>query len=375
MGRYTEKFNEQMLTQDKANYKRELYQSYMTGPEWRNVEMVAEYGEYLREGHSMFQFPYFRQMAELWKVMYHSYASARRHHSVAEILFSEYALMDLFVVFFTTMELLPKGIVSLLLYPFLKSDNPTQMQGHLAGFYTDYALALETVPFYDHDYSTRRADLAGKYSACDDRTWVDWFSWTAISIELRARSVISIPLRYLLHQEADDAVVTTDILVKCNDTDTNDPTVAEDHFNAKLAEISQQHRVTLVGDVHVKEKKEGKDHISIYARLQVPRYKAFKPLLDEMASKGILVRKIAGQDWVQVKCEIKGKDEVAMIGCQDALNQKENVTPLYTYSDRIHSNYKVCLFEVPVKNLHDTLARLEQDNDDATAHVTFIHNF
>lgn len=220
------------------------------------------------------------------------------------------------------MELLPKGIVSLLLYPFLKSDNPTQMQGHLAGFYTDYALALETVPFYDHDYSTQRADLAGKYSACDDRTWVDWFSWTAISIELRARRVISIPLRYLLHQEADDAVVTTDILVKC-DKYIDDLATPKDHFNAKLAEISQQHSVTLVGDVKVKEKKEGKDHISIYARLQVPRYKAFKPLLDEMASKGILVRKIAGQDLVQVKCEIKGTDEVAMNGCQDALNQKK----------------------------------------------------
>lgn len=375
MGRYTEAFNDQMLNQDTANYKRELYQTYMTGPEWRNVEMVSEYGNFLREGHSMFQFPYFRQMAELWKVMYHSYASARRHHNVTEIIFSEYMLMDLFVVFFTTIELLPKGIGSLLLYPFLQAKNPTQMQGHLAYFYTAYAKALEITPFFDHNYSELRQDLAEKYNACDNRTWIDWFSWTAISIELQAKSVLSIPLRYMLHQDANNAVVTTDILVKCSEIDTKDPDAAIEHFHAKLAEISQQHNVKLVGDVRVKERKESNDYISTYARLTVPRYMAFKPLVEDMASKGIFVRKIAGQDLVQMKCEIKSTDEVAMNGCEAALNQKEHVTPLYTYTDRIHSNYKVCLFEVPVKNLHDTLTKLEQNNDNAQACVTFIHNF
>ena len=373
MGQYTTQFNQQALNH--TNYKRELYQSYMTGPEWRNVEMVAEYGDFLREGHSMFQFPYFRQIAELWKVMYHSYASARRHNTMAEILFSEYMLMDLFVVFFTTMELLPKGIVSLLLYPFLKKENKTTMQGHLADFYTDYARALETIPFYDHDYNKLRADLAEKYKACDDRTWVDWFSWTAISVELWAKRVLSVPLRYMLHQDAEDAVVTTDILVKLNDNEADKPEAAIQHFNDKLAAISENHAVSLVGEVHVKEKKEGKAYFSTYARLTVPRYMAFQPLVRAMASEGIHVRKIAGQDLVQVKCAIKGTDEASTHVCQAALNQKENVTPLYSYSDRIHSNYKVCLFEVPVKNLHETLTSLEQNEGETQSQVKFIHNF
>ncbi|NDH08726.1 MAG: hypothetical protein EBY16_03785 [Gammaproteobacteria bacterium] len=372
MGDYSEALNQKMLNGDETGYKRELYQSYMTGPEWRNVEMVAEYGQFLKQGRSMFQFVYFSQLAELWKVLYHAYASARRHQSISEIFFSEYMLMDLFVVFFTTLELLPKGFLSLLLYPFLKAENNTQMQAHLAEFYIAYANQLETIPFYDHDYNKLRTELREKYIACSDRTWVDWFSWTAISIELRAKTLLSIPLSYMFHQDADKALVTTDILVKCNVKDVADPVTAKDHFNDKLSEIKKHHQVTLVGEVEVKDKKEDKDHISTYARLRVPRYKAFKPLLEEMALQGIFIQKIAGQDLVQVKCEIKSQNIEAMKACEAALNQKENVTSLYTYSDRINPNYKVCLFEVPVKNLHDALEKFEEDTQ---ASVSFIHNF
>jgi hypothetical protein len=291
--------------------------------------------------------------------------------------------MDLFVVFFTTMELIPKGLVSLFLYPFLKQDNPTQMQTHLADFYGNYAKALETIPFYDHDYADLRADLAQKYQACTDRTWVDWFSWSCLSMELLAKRVLAVPLRYLLHQDADTAVVTTDILVKCNDTDSDtenrlSPEHAKARFNSKLAELRQNHQVTLVGEVHVKDRKEGKDHLSTYARLRVPRYMAFQPLVHAMADRNMHVRKIAGQDLVQVKCEIKGLDaeaEIVMEAREQELNQKQNVTPLYTYSDRIHSNYKVCLFEVPVKNLHQTLQAMKYEDGQAKVDVSFIHNF
>ncbi|CAM4496156.1 MAG: hypothetical protein LEGION0403_FIIPPAGN_00562 [Legionella sp.] len=110
MGKYTEKLNERLQLTDKEKYRREQYQTFMTGPEWRNVEMAEEYAGLLRDNKSMFHFPYFRQIFDLWAVVFNSYSSARKYDSISSILFSEYMIMSLFVATFTTMELLPNGI-------------------------------------------------------------------------------------------------------------------------------------------------------------------------------------------------------------------------------------------------------------------------
>ena len=65
MGRFTDNFNQRLRITDKTHYRREQYQSFLTTPEWRNVEMAEEFAAFLKEGKSMFQFPYFRQVVEL----------------------------------------------------------------------------------------------------------------------------------------------------------------------------------------------------------------------------------------------------------------------------------------------------------------------
>ncbi len=371
MGRYLKRFNERLQITDKSRYNREQYQSYMTGPEWRNVEMAEEFGAFLRDNKSLFQFPYFRQIVGLWKIIYRSFATARKYNTISSILFSEYMMMDIFVGVFTTFELFPKAIVSLLLYPFLKKENPSEMQGHMANFYETYAHNLETIPFYDHKYKEARLDLSQKYKDCKHRTWVDWFSWTCISLELRARHWISKPLSYWFHQDDNLVPATTDILVKFDSWDEHDPARAKELFKTRLANLNPEYAVSIVADdIYAKEKDPNKNYISIYARLSVPRYKAFQPVVGALADEGIHIRKIAGQDNVQVKCVIDAADSVSLSESHTTLNQTRKVVPLYTYSDDIHPNRKFCLFDVPVKNLDKTLRRLEKESD-----VKFIHNF
>lgn len=373
MGKYVNLLNNRMQIIDKARYNREQYQSYMTGPEWRNVEMAEEYGAFLREGTSMFQFPYFRQISELWRVVYRSYSAARKYNSISQILFSEYMMMDLFVAFFTTVELAPKGFLSLLLYPFLKSENKSAMQTHFADFYDKYATDLQTIPFYDHKYKEAREELAKKYSECENHTWVDWFSWTCVSLELRARRWISKPLSYWFHQEDNLVPATTDILVKFQDTESDSPEAAKARFTTKLGALKDTHHVSIVDDhVYAKDKQAGKHHTSVYARLSVPRYMAFQPAVRALGKEDIHVRKIGGQDHVQVKCVIDARDEHLLEARQKELNQTKKATPLYSYSDRIHLNRKVCLFDVSVCNLDQTLEQLEKR---AEVKVKFIHNF
>lgn len=377
MGHYVNELDLRLQLTDKERYRREQYQSFMTGPEWRNVEMAEEFATMLRDNKSMFSFPYFRQILDLWKVVYRSYSSARKYNSIREILFSEYLLMDLFIAAFTTMEFIPKGVLSLLLYPFLKKENDSPMQAHLANYFTQYAKDLQTIPFYDHMYGGVQTDLSDKYHQQDHHTWVDWFTWKALSFELWAKKWVSKPLKYWFHQEGNEAPPTTDILVKFDAIDIEDGEQAKNLFRERLDQVqAQQHQVSLV-DEHLYAKDHPKtknDHTytSVYARLKSPRYASFQPALYALEAQGIHLRKISGQDRVQVKCTIDTHDEDNLLAKEEVLNKIKKAEPLYTYINRIHPNRKICLFDVPVRNLHKTLKRFEKQEDVA---VSFIHNF
>lgn len=378
MGKYTDRLNKKLRVAEKTDYVREQYQSYMTGPEWRNVEMAEEFARFLQEGKSIFRFPYFRQIFDLWKVVFQSYSAARKYNGSLDILSSEYALMDVFVGFFTTMELAPKGFLSLLLRPFLNSDNPTDVQKHIAAYYAKYARDLQTIPFYDQKYDQIRQQLAQAYRDAHQKTWGDWFTWKCVSMELTARTWLSKPLSYWFHTEDNLVAPTTDVLVKLRCDEDIDDARAKDLFRQKLGHTD----ATLVNDhVYVKQPdpernrspEDKKKHTSVYALLKVSRYAAFQPTLKSLSHEGIHVRKLAGQDHVQIKCTIDAANAEQLQQRQAALNTATpDARAIYSYGDGIHPNRRFCLFDAPVKDLHATVDAL---NAVENTQVKFIHNF
>ncbi|KTD75268.1 hypothetical protein [Legionella waltersii] len=370
MGKFLRSLHKKTEIIDKVDYHRELYQSFMTGPEWRNVEMAEEYAQFLDDGHSMFQFPYFRQIFGLWRVVYESYSAARKYNSIWQIVSSEYMLMDLFIGVFTTLELLPKGILSILLSPFLNKDNDTEMQKHLADFYSQYAKDLHTLPFYDHNYSEARAQLARAYEECEHKTWGDWFSWTFISLDLWARKWISKPLSYWFHQDNNLVPATTDILVKERVDNSQDLEALKSSCIEHLESIEGVHVVDK--NVYFKPTPSTEYAVSAYARLRVPRYDSFQTVLNSLNDEGIQLRKIAGQDRVQVKCEINASNDIDLEDTQEKLNDIVAQKPLYSYGDSIHPYRRLCMFDIHVRELADKVEKL---NESKYAKVKFIHNF
>ncbi|PJD93715.1 MAG: hypothetical protein CK426_05635 [Legionella sp.] len=368
MGKYVHKFNDGLKLLHKKHYQREQYQSFMTGPEWFNVEISANLAGLLKDKKSIFQFPYFSQMAEIWRVFYQSYKASRKYNSAYQILFSEYMVMDLFVVLFTTTELMTKGVISLLLYPFLRQNNDTPMQAHLAEYFAFYAKDIESKPFFMHDYETHLIDLSKKYKQCDKHTWTDWLTWQLVSNELRIKKFIS---SFLKGSYADEPA-TTDILVKCRIDDTNEiDAIAA--FKKKLNHINPNLGIHIVdNEIFTKEKAANKTYTSVYARLTAPRYMECKEAVYALAHENIHIRHIAGQDHVQVKVDLQAVNEHELSLAQNILSKNEDATPIYSYSDGIHKNRRICLFDVLVKNLDQSLRSLEQQEGST---ITFIHNF
>ena len=205
---------------------------------------------------------------------------------------------------------------------------------------------------YDHKYDEIRRDLAAKYKEASPKTWGDWFSWSCISMELWARKWISKPLSYWFHQDTNLVPATTDVLVKFNANDCDDSEQAKAQFRQEMEGLNQKDKVVLVDDdVYVKPKSAEKSYTSVYARLRVPRYAAFRVVVSDLDSHGIQLRKIAGQDRVQMKCQIQAKDEMGLEDAQNKLNDKAHQKPIYSYGDRVHANSRICLFDVHVRDL------------------------
>lgn len=371
MGKHTENYNDILKTLQKSTYPREQYQTFMTAPEWRNVEMANEYGAFLKDGKTITTFPYFGQTWDLWKVIFNSFRAAKRYDAPTKILASDYGFMDVFIGIFTTAELLPKGVLSLLVKPFFNGDNKTEMQNHIADYYLKYAADLQTVPFYDQDYANIKKDLALKYKQTKSKTWTDWFTWRVTSAELTARRFISKPFSYWFHQDTNTVPATTQAIVKYNTDELQDEVHAKEEFVKKIASLAATAQPKIINEIYTKHNLN-RSYTSIYAQLEMPRYAAFQDTVKELGKQGVMLRKIAGQERVQVKCEVTAEKPEQLPPQISQLDKLPQLNLLYNYGNRINQNARMCLFDVPVKNLHNTVDTLDAQQN---TKVKFIHNF
>lgn len=373
MGKYTNRLNKRLKIAKSKTYHRHEYQSFMTVPEWFNVDLSENFAKHLARKESMFQIPYFYQIYQLWRNFFLTcWYSAKETHSYSW-LFSDYMLMDIFVVLFTTAELVPKALISCVLAPFLSKENDTQMQAHLAEYYEKFVREIETTAFFNHDYATNIQELKQFWASIpkENRTWIDYFTWSCVLNELRVKGFVSSFLKSG-YEETDTG--KTDILVKFRAVSAQSPEEAMAAFNEKLASIQEKTPLKIADeDIYCKKfakNKNGENYFQVYARLEAPHYLTFKESIQNLAEEGIYLRKIAGQDYVMVRCEIDTDSDRAFKDVQENLSRIVGISPMYCYKDGSLKGHGFSLFKVPTKALHEKINEIEEK-----ATIKLIHNF
>ena len=287
-------------------------------------------------------------------------------------MFSEYGAMAAFINVFTACEWMPKGIISMFMRPFLDKKNDSEMQKHIANYYQSYAAKLETLPFYDHNYGEARLELQEAYKSCHNKTWTDFFTYYSLLSDLYLKGWISKPLQSNFHDPHNIVPATTDILVKFK-IKLDDEDIAKQVFKNKINEMEKKSDAKIVGDHIYAIKKPGKSDTFIYALLEVPRYRDFIKTVDCLTRENIKIKKMAGNDHVQVKCEIKAQDNKSLQQSLNSLQKLKKAKLLYSYEDNIYPYRRMCLFDVSVKTLQQTVKELNEEIPNVT--VNFIHNF
>ncbi len=373
MGKFTNNLNNR-IEATSSKYHRELFQTFLTAPEWRNVEMSEEFANFLKEGKPFHHFPYFKEIIEFWRIFNNSYQAARKYSSRLEIITSDYMFMNIFIGLFSSVEYVIKGLFSLTLWPFLPKQNNTQFQQYISDLFNDYASFIHKTPFYNYPYFSKIKPLAQHFLNSDNKSLVDFITFLSMFCELNARGIISLPVAGFYNQEANQEDEKISLIVKkSTSTQVNPEEFKQDFLN--LIKKMGSHKNTSTESIELVSQHEQeqiyarqstkKNKIYAYAHIRVPRYEAFHGVVKELVTNEIKIAKIAGQDRLQIKCTANIKDPEALTQTINTIATKTDCSYLYGYKG-------TSFFDVPTKKIP---LFLDTVKNTPAATVTFMHDF
>ncbi|MEX0939958.1 MAG: class I SAM-dependent methyltransferase [Candidatus Babeliales bacterium] len=96
---------------NQEGYQRDAIQTYLSSPEWVNVDTSHEYANFI-EHTPFYEYPYFSDIQTFWQVFLQSYKTAAQKRGHLKALSSSYTLMNLFIGVSMTFEYSAKGMIS-----------------------------------------------------------------------------------------------------------------------------------------------------------------------------------------------------------------------------------------------------------------------
>lgn len=342
MGKFTQKLNVK-LSKTFSSYKRELYQTYFTSPEWRNVEMADEFAGFLKSGNAFYRFPFFRQLKTFWQIFWQSYQVSRKHHGFWELLFSEYMMMNIFIGINVTVEFVLKGTLSLFLSIGMKKQNQTEFQQYTAELYESYANFIHKVPFFNFKYKSSISPLWQHFKNSPNKTLADYLTFFMVMTEWTARMVISFPVAWWYNQPQNVASEQIQLIIKSK---------------RKFSDIKA--RVPALEKIGEKYQKSEASSDNYY-HVTVPRYGAFQQTVQALVSQEIKIQRIAGQKVIQFKIQAN----------TEQLNELPQKKLLFSYHDHIDTTKQYVALDVQCKELNQTV----KDLDSKKIPIKLIHDF
>ncbi len=295
------------------------------------MHTAEEFAHFVKE-HPIHQFPFFQHISILWKLFIDSCREATRICSFKAIALSEYMLMNYFMVFFTSMELLFKGLAyaPLRILPWTSESHKSDAHKKSAQISKEYAEFLPHTPSYQFPQMSL---IKGVWQTFKDRkngsTFINLYITAMTIAELFAKAIILWPIDKAFRG------------------------VAPGHIHLII-----DHTSILPSNVTEIETKGN------YTAIKMERYQPFVETLKTLASQGVNIHSIAGQRKIQVKVKVGASASDPTQGLQGVRQMLE--TPIPT-----EKNYAYKRLEVDVNQLSPVLEALKAKG----AEITYIHDF
>jgi hypothetical protein len=357
------------------------YQSFMTAPEWKNVEISEDLNNFLSQNKPLHHFLFLKEAWETNRIFYCAIQAARKHNSLAEILFPpkgyyNYFVMDLFVVVMTNLSMLFSKLfcwfVQFMMLPYTIAsifsdkavENDTQFQKVASQYYDWFVKELNVMPFYNVDYQQALQKLRKDYQSCEGRTWTDYWTMCYMVLEINSKIILS----SIMKTEGGEPDLTPA-------TVGFSPVTEGQSFEEAWREASDLFKAKLESKGLSSEKPQ--DEIAHQTsedsthHITTPRYHDFRVALEAFAEKGIVIEQIAGQNRIQVKFTHDFKEGETLQSLVDKIDALDDVKVRYTYPNIVKQSQRFFMVDIPTKDLHAKICAVEG----MQFTTRLIHNF
>lgn len=186
--------------------RRPTYQSWDQFTEYRNLDMAREIADFVSDGKPIWRFPYFRQVLILWRVFLVSlFLTGSKSRAQGESrfrgIFSDYLVMNLFVLIMTTVEYTVKGILGLLvsalmlpstLWNWNTKRTPSSLEKEAASLLHSYHDDIRKHPWFHCDFQKKIADLKHASDKLGKkRSFYDFFTYHFVLRDFQFRKLLA----------------------------------------------------------------------------------------------------------------------------------------------------------------------------------------
>ncbi|MGE0206919.1 MAG: methyltransferase domain-containing protein [Candidatus Babeliales bacterium] len=112
---------------ENPDYVRENISTYLTTPEWYNVDISQEYGKFI-EKIPFYEFPYMQSITSYWDLFAKSFKTAQKKNGTLSVITSPYTLMNLFIGCTMSVEYTAKSLLSLPIRALYSGQEPATIQ-------------------------------------------------------------------------------------------------------------------------------------------------------------------------------------------------------------------------------------------------------
>ena len=286
-------------------------------------------------------------------------------------------LMNIFILSSVTMEYALKGLFSipLSLLSLFGNSNKTDLQEKVAEIFNEYEKFIHHTPFYKFPYFAKIIPIWKSFLHSENKSITDIVMLFSITLEFIVRGMLSFPADYMSNSILDSAPEVTNIIVEM-ESENNEQ--LEEEFKLKVKGISDKLCLKLnIAEINLQEqifiRQEGEKKI-LYANLVLPRYEEFKQVIDELIQNNIKLKKIAGQDNVQVRFSLEAKDETDLKVRMNNLSQNVPQTSqiLYSYTNSIDRNKIMMALNLNMDKFNETIKDL---NSKDGFNLKLVHDF
>ena len=168
---------------------------------WKRLDIKSKKYTLLAQGNPYFTFPFFSNLFSYWQYFFYTLNYMRKQTSWVKVLVSPSLYAQLFFLWVSSLGLLIKGGLSLIIRLLRLTKHPSGLQPMMVSMHQKYIEHMTAKPWYSFDYHQEMVELYEYTEKKNIASIHDLILFCLTITEYALLSLFAVPIEYILESE------------------------------------------------------------------------------------------------------------------------------------------------------------------------------